>query len=105
MSYLPSSGETLGNLNATCVLINGAAPELLGLPVMFPKLEQALVQPTYISGSLGGGPVKTTFGSSEIATRPLTILPERTTTLGQLEAEVEREWWDGIGGGRGCWVG
>nr|VWO99886.1 Ubiquitin-conjugating enzyme E2 2 [Ganoderma boninense] len=79
---------------------NIAAPELLGLPVMFPKLEEVLVQLTHIEslkrkGSRPRGLIRTTFGPSPMKTRPLTFLPGKTTTIGELDAEVEREWWAG----------
>ncbi|PIL37522.1 hypothetical protein GSI_01216 [Ganoderma sinense ZZ0214-1] len=77
-------------------LENIAAPELLGLPVMFPKLEEVLVQPTYVKplkrkrGLEEHSRIKIKFRpSSTVTTRPLTLLPEKMVTIGELDAEVE----------------
>ncbi|KAI1795089.1 hypothetical protein LXA43DRAFT_1091216 [Ganoderma leucocontextum] len=90
---------------------NVAAPELLGLPVMFSKLEETLIQPTCVQPELPGRlgrHVKIPqfkLKPSMIATRPLTILPVMTTKLQQLGLAVEDEWSSRMDGGPGCWVG
>ena len=75
---------------------------------MFPKLEEGSIEPTcivrlrkrHVGEPPAQGPIKTKFGSAAVTTRPLRILPQKTATLGQLDSEVEREWWGNLGSAR-----
>ncbi|TBU28773.1 hypothetical protein BD311DRAFT_757953 [Dichomitus squalens] len=90
-------------------LANLVAPELKGLPLIFPDLEQAVVQlpgtRTAIRTSAQEWDLlMAPFLQGSPATRPLVLHSQKSDDLQTIRSDMERDWLERMAGGSGCWV-